>query len=58
MTMAKVLKTSDEGRKCMFLDCGCILSIYNGAKYCHRHLAQIAEAEKPTDAVNPAAAVK
>jgi len=35
--MRKPLKTSAEGRKCMFPDCERILSIYNHEAYCHVH---------------------
>jgi hypothetical protein len=36
--MAKTLKTSAPGRKCMFPHCTQILSIYNHESYCHVHL--------------------
>jgi hypothetical protein len=57
-TMKKPLQTSQEGRKCMFPDCECILSIYNSEKYCHKHLDQMTNAKKLKDFINPAAAVK
>jgi hypothetical protein len=45
--MTKSLKTSAEGRKCMFTDCTQILSIYNHEAYCHQHREQMAEKQKP-----------
>jgi len=39
--MGKTLKTSAEGRKCMFPHCKCILSIYNHQDYCHIHRDQV-----------------
>ena len=35
--MAKVLKTSAEGRKCTFPNCNRLLSIYNHEPFCHVH---------------------
>ena len=35
--MRKKLKTSANDRKCAFLDCKQILSIYNHEIYCHVH---------------------
>ena len=35
--MVKVLKTSAEGRKCLYPHCTHILSIYNHEAYCHIH---------------------
>jgi|GEM_PF-954572 len=40
--MASVLKTSAEGRKCMFPGCTQTLSIYNHEAHCHLHRDQIA----------------
>ncbi|HUV40741.1 MAG TPA: hypothetical protein VMW23_03005 [Sedimentisphaerales bacterium] len=45
--MKKMLKTSAEGRKCMFPQCTRILSIYNHKDYCHIHLDQIPQEQKP-----------
>jgi hypothetical protein len=45
--MGKILKTSPEGRKCMFPNCTNILSIYNHEAYCHIHRDQIAKEKKP-----------
>ena len=45
--MTKSLKTSAEGRKCMFQNCTQTLSIYNHEAYCHLHRDQMAEAKKP-----------
>jgi len=45
--MAKTLKTSAEGRKCMFLNCKRILSVYNHEAYCHMHRDQMAHKQKP-----------
>jgi len=42
----KMLKTSAEGRKCMFPHCTHILSIYNHEVYCHIHRDQMAERQK------------
>ncbi|MHC4681981.1 MAG: hypothetical protein ACYTEK_25220 [Planctomycetota bacterium] len=39
--MEKTLKTSPEGRKCKFLNCKHLLSIYNHEPYCHIHRDQI-----------------
>jgi len=44
--MGKMLKTSAEGRKCMFPHCNRILSIYNHEAYCHRHLDQMIKEQK------------
>ena len=35
--MGKILKTSPAGRKCQFVNCNQILSIYNHEGYCHIH---------------------
>lgn len=56
--MKKPLKTSVEGRKCIFPECKCILSIYNNEAYCHMHREQMAQKAMPKVTVNPAAAVK
>ena len=45
--MAKILKTSPEGRKCVFSQCTQILSIYNHETYCHLHRGQILQKQKP-----------
>jgi hypothetical protein len=45
--MTKSLKTSPEGRKCMFPNCTHNLSIYNHETYCHLHLDQMAQKQKP-----------
>lgn len=45
--MVKMLKTSAEGRKCMFPHCTRILSIYNHEAYCHIHLDQMIKEQKP-----------
>jgi len=39
--MGKTIKTSASGRKCMFLHCKCILSIYNHEAYCHVHRGRV-----------------
>ncbi|NLH17936.1 MAG: hypothetical protein GX455_15270 [Phycisphaerae bacterium] len=44
--MSKILKTSAEGRKCLYPRCKCILSIYNHQGYCHIHLERILQEEK------------
>jgi hypothetical protein len=44
--MKKMLKTSAEGRRCMFANCNRILSIYNHERYCHLHLYQMAQEER------------
>jgi len=44
--MRKPLKTSAEGRKCMFPDCKSILSIYNHEDYCHVHRQQMSREQK------------
>jgi hypothetical protein len=44
--MAKLLKTSAEGRKCMFLNCKRILSIYNHEAYCHAHRNQKSDKQR------------
>jgi len=44
--MGKTLKTSAEGRKCIFPCCKHILSIYNHEIYCHVHRDQMAEKKK------------
>jgi hypothetical protein len=46
ITMGKILKTSAEGRKCMFPHCMRILSIYNHKAYCHIHLDQMPQEQK------------
>lgn len=45
--MTKSLKTSAEGRKCIFANCTHTLSIYNHEAYCHLHRDQMAEKQKP-----------
>jgi len=45
--MKKPLKTSVKGRKCMYPECKCILSIYNNEAYCHIHIGQVPKEEKP-----------
>ncbi|MDO8301894.1 MAG: hypothetical protein Q7T18_01500 [Sedimentisphaerales bacterium] len=45
--MTKSLKTSAEGRKCMFQNCTHTLSIYNHEAYCHLHRDQMAHQQKP-----------
>ncbi len=44
--MSKKLKTSANDRKCMFLGCKHILSIYNHEIYCHVHREHMAENQK------------
>ncbi|HUU17979.1 MAG TPA: hypothetical protein VMW72_12575 [Sedimentisphaerales bacterium] len=41
--MEKKLKTSADGRKCKFLHCKHLLSIYNHESYCHVHREQMAQ---------------
>jgi len=56
VTMGKILKTSAEGRKCLFPHCTRILSIYNHKAYCHIHLDQMPqEQKKPKILTHPAA---
>jgi hypothetical protein len=45
--MTKSLRTSAEGRKCMYQNCTQTLSIYNHEAYCHQHREQMAEKQKP-----------
>ena len=45
--MSKSLKTSAEGRKCLYQNCTQTLSIYNHEAYCHQHREQMAEKQKP-----------
>ena len=44
--MGKILKTSEEGRKCKFLGCNRVLSIYNHKDYCHVHRNQMSNEHK------------
>ncbi|MDH4240351.1 MAG: hypothetical protein OEW48_12385 [Phycisphaerae bacterium] len=44
--MSKKLKTSANDRKCAFLGCKQILSIYNHEIYCHVHRDRMAESQK------------
>jgi hypothetical protein len=44
--MAKVLKTSIEGRKCAYPLCKQTLSVYNHGTYCHIHQSLAPQAEK------------
>jgi len=44
--MSKMLKTSAEGRKCLFPQCKCTLSIYNHDGYCHVHREQSPQDQK------------
>jgi len=37
----KKIRTSNKGRKCKFLHCKQILSIYNHEEYCHVHLGRV-----------------
>ena len=39
----KKVRTSLKGRKCKFLHCKHILSIYNHESYCHFHLGQVVQ---------------
>ncbi len=39
--MAKQLKTSADGRRCVFPHCKRLLSIYNHGSYCHVHCDQM-----------------
>lgn len=45
--MVKLLKTSPEGRKCLFPHCTQTLSIYNHEVYCHLHREQRTRMQKP-----------
>jgi hypothetical protein len=45
--MAKILKTSIEGRKCVYPLCKQTLSIYNHGTYCHIHQEPAPQTEKP-----------
>jgi hypothetical protein len=42
----KMLKTSADGRKCMFPGCTHTLSIYNHEAYCHVHRDLMSERQK------------
>ena len=42
----KKVKTSLKGRKCKYLHCKHILSIYNHEDYCHIHLGLLAYGDK------------
>ena len=53
VTMGKTLKTSAEGRKCMFPQCKSILSIYNHEDYCHVHRDQMSHEQKLKDLTHP-----
>lgn len=44
--MAKMLKTSAEGRVCKYPQCTVILSIYNHEEYCRVHREQVVREEK------------
>ena len=44
--MGKALKTSAEGRKCLFPHCKRILSIYNHEVFCHVHRYQMSQEQK------------
>jgi hypothetical protein len=44
--MAKILKTSREGRKCITPGCHHLLSIYNHQKHCRIHQEQMSVEEK------------
>jgi hypothetical protein len=46
VTMGKVLKTSDDNRKCIFPNCTHTLSIYNHESYCHIHLDKMPQDKK------------
>jgi len=43
----KKIKMSLKGRKCKYLHCKHILSIYNHEPYCHVHLGLLAYDDKP-----------
>lgn len=45
--MAKTLKTSPQGRKCIYAGCTSNLSIYNHQDYCHLHLDRMLQPKKP-----------
>jgi hypothetical protein len=53
--MAKILKTSPSGRKCLFPNCTQTLSIYNHESYCHVHLnrGQAPQTQKPKTLTPP-----
>jgi len=42
----KKVKTSLKGRKCKYLHCKHILSIYNHEEYCHIHLGLLTYGDK------------
>jgi len=48
--MKKKLKTSANDRKCAFLGCKSILSIYNHEAYCHLHRDQMSDKQMHTSA--------
>jgi len=53
VTMGKMLKTSADDRKCTFPHCTHILSIYNHEAYCHIHLDQMPQGQKPKVLTHP-----
>lgn len=53
--MGKPLKTSAEGRKCLFPHCKRILSIYNHEAYCHVHRDQMSQEQRLKILTHPVA---
>jgi hypothetical protein len=51
--MTKILKTSAEGRRCTFLNCQRLLSIYNHQAYCRIHQEQLSAEESPNRTGTP-----
>jgi hypothetical protein len=51
--MAKMLKTSAEGRRCKFPHCTVILSIYNHEEYCRIHREQVVREDKTEPPCRP-----
>ncbi len=49
--MSKILRTSADGRKCIYPQCKCTLSIYNHGVYCHIHQAQMPQEQKPKSSI-------
>jgi hypothetical protein len=49
--MAKMLKTSAEGRKCKYPHCTVILSIYNHQEYCRIHREQMVQQDKTKQSI-------
>lgn len=51
--MAKIMKTSAEGRRCKYPNCNRLLSIYNHQLYCRVHQEQAPAEVKPKSYKHP-----